>query len=95
MIKKIILFVAIGLVAAFIILFVTHDRNRETGNSYNPNDINQNNQRFSNAPEKLEFFPVKQEDFLVPPKAYGLWPYGVRGNDKFGHNEGHQAGILN
>ena len=42
-----------------------------------------------NVKEKFEIFPARLEDFLVPPKMYGLWPYGVRGNDSGSHNEGH------
>ncbi len=38
---------------------------------------------------KFEVFPVRLEDFLRPPKMYGLWPYGVRGNSADSHNEGH------
>lgn len=39
--------------------------------------------------EKFEVFPAKLEDFQVPPKMYGLWPYGIKGNDSNSHNEGH------
>lgn len=37
----------------------------------------------------LEYFPVRFEDFVQPPKMYGLWPYGIKGKDKNDHNEGH------
>lgn len=43
----------------------------------------------SSVKDKFEVFPAKLEDFQVPPKAYGLWPYGVKGNDSNSHNEGH------
>lgn len=39
--------------------------------------------------DKFEVFPARLDDFQVPPKAYGLWPYGVKGNDSNSHNEGH------
>ncbi len=42
-----------------------------------------------NAKEKLEVFPARLEDFLTPPKMYGIWPYGIKGEDANGHNEGH------
>jgi len=38
---------------------------------------------------KFTTFPVKLEDFESPPKMYGLWPYGVKGNNSSSHNEGH------
>lgn len=41
------------------------------------------------GPEKFRFFPVRAEDLAVPPKIYGLWPYGIKGEDKNSHNEGH------
>lgn len=39
--------------------------------------------------DKFEVFPARLEDFQIPPRAYGLWPYGVKGNDSNSHNEGH------
>lgn len=42
-----------------------------------------------NVKDKFEVFPARLEDFQVPPKAYGLWPYGVKGTDSNSHNEGH------
>ena len=39
--------------------------------------------------EKFEVFPARLEDFMSPPEMYGLWPYGVKGNDGKSHNEGH------
>lgn len=42
-----------------------------------------------NVKEKFETFPARLEDFQVPPKAYGLWPYGIKGGDSNSHNEGH------
>lgn len=41
------------------------------------------------GPKYLEFFPVKIDDFVRPAKMYGLWPYGVKGNNSSSHNEGH------
>lgn len=38
---------------------------------------------------KFTTFPVRIEDFEKPPKMYGLWPYGVKGNNSSSHNEGH------
>ncbi|RJO60256.1 M23 family metallopeptidase [candidate division WS5 bacterium] len=42
-----------------------------------------------NTKAKFEVFPARLEDFVVPPKMYGLWPYGIKGKDKGSHNEGH------
>lgn len=42
-----------------------------------------------NVKDKFEIFPSKLDDFQTPPKAYGLWPYGIKGNDDKSHNEGH------
>ena len=39
--------------------------------------------------EKFEVFPARLEDFQTPPRMYGLWPYGIKGNDSMSHNEGH------
>lgn len=41
------------------------------------------------APAKFEYFPVRYEDIVSPPKMYGLWPYGVKGSNSSSHNEGH------
>lgn len=38
---------------------------------------------------KFEYFPARFEDFVNPPKMYGLWPYGVKGSNSSSHNEGH------
>ena len=39
--------------------------------------------------EKLEYLPVRFEDFSIPAKSHGIWPFGARGQDSSSHNEGH------
>lgn len=48
-----------------------------------------NNIIYNNYPEKFSVFPIKLEDLARPPVLYGLWPYGIKGDDNNSHNEGH------
>lgn len=80
----IILTLAIGGVGLFV-LWGQGNKNF----SENLKFIGSNESQNGSVKEKFEVFPARLEDFKSPPKAYGLWPYGVKGNDDKSHNEGH------
>lgn len=81
LIGLIVLPVLLVIVAFGVIFFLPSSENGE---------VKETGQKQTQAKnEKFEFFPVRFEDFVIPPKMYGLWPYGVKGEDKGSHNEGH------
>lgn len=86
--KKVII-VFFGLSVLFGVLAVISgvvnvSNNKTSGEQRVANDLISNSGK-----TKFTTFPVRIEDFEKPPKMYGLWPYGVKGNNSNSHNEGH------
>lgn len=80
----IIIILSIGAVGLFVL------RSLDNKNfSQNPRFNGTNEFQVGSIKDKFDVFPARLEDFQVPPRAYGLWPYGVKGNDSNSHNEGH------
>ena len=93
------LFVIIGavgvVIVGLVVLLFVDDRGDRYPRMDNPaaGDRRENGSGFfGEEPSKnthFSYFPARLEDFVVPPKMYGLWPYGIRGKDRNSHNEGH------
>lgn len=73
---------AILLTAAAVITwyFISSSKSQDTHNA----SVTQQEQN-----KTFDVFPARFEDAYVPPKMYGLWPFGVKGNTSSSHNEGH------
>jgi hypothetical protein len=80
--KKVLIILA-GVILIVILVFVVIKKEspKEEATTPSPSQIGQQ--------EYFEFSPVRFEDIVNPPKMYGIWPYGIKGENKEAHNEGH------
>lgn len=89
----------VGLLIAAIVIAVVFViiKQFDTKLSFNPESNKEENQEGDKDQDDLatidqetfDVFPVRFDEFVVPAKMYGLWPYGLKGKDKNDHNEGH------
>jgi len=84
------LLVILVLIAVTFVILKKYDL-LKTEKDRSETDVSQKDDSRLPDTDKTAFnvLPVKFEDFIDPPKMYGLWPYGVRGRSKEDHNEGH------
>jgi len=75
--------VVVLIVALAAKIFLQSHKKQDTSSIPQQIPVNKSSQKY------FEVFPVRFEDFVRPAKMYGLWPYGVRGNNNQSHNEGH------
>ena len=84
------LLVILVLIAVTFVILKKYDL---IGTKKNSTETEISEKDVSNLPDSerttFNIFPVKFEDFIDPPKMYGLWPYGFKGKSKEDHNEGH------
>lgn len=105
MIKRIVIVLVGLVAAGVVFLVVYEERNHQGENTITSEAANNFREQSSIFPKntrpgridglrdtgatKFEYFPARLEDFADPPRVYGIWPYGIKGNDKYSHNEGH------
>ncbi len=92
-IPRIVLIIGASAVGLFLLLSYFHQEKRlDPASSFRPSEYFRDRRTEAEPPSSnlyFSHFPARLEDFAVPPKMYGIWPYGIRGGNSNSHSEGH------